>query len=123
MIMTNLFLLFFNVHQLKRDYALNLNILVSAVQKQKLTRIPLVTASEVGNTNRDKNKNIIFLFLLFKPNDKIHILCFSFVLNKGGIVAWHYFIYILYIYILYIIYIKIYFYILQYSTLKVYLRG
>ena len=36
--------------QLKRDYALNLNISVSAAQKQKLTRIPLVTASEEGNT-------------------------------------------------------------------------
>jgi len=32
--------------QLKRDYALNLNISVSAAQKKKLTRIPLVTASE-----------------------------------------------------------------------------
>jgi len=39
----------FNVHQLKRGYALNLSILLSAAQKKKLTRIPLVTASEVGN--------------------------------------------------------------------------
>ena len=38
-----------NIHQLKQGYALNLNISVSAAQKQKLTRIPLVTASEVGN--------------------------------------------------------------------------
>jgi len=41
-------------HQLKRGYALNLSILVSAAQKQKLTRIPLVTASESGNTENNK---------------------------------------------------------------------
>jgi len=41
-------------HQLKRGYALNLSILVSAAQKQKLTRIPLVTASEVGNTENEQ---------------------------------------------------------------------
>lgn len=40
-------------HQLKRGYALNLSILVSAAQKQKLTRIPLVTASEVGDTENE----------------------------------------------------------------------
>jgi hypothetical protein len=47
---------FFNniAHQLKRGYALNLSILVSAAQKQKLTRIPLLTASEVGNTENKK---------------------------------------------------------------------
>jgi hypothetical protein len=39
-----------NAHQLKRVYALNLSILVSAAQQQKLSRIPLVTASELGNT-------------------------------------------------------------------------
>ena len=39
----------FIAHQLKRVYALNLNISVSAAQKKKLTRIPSVTASEVGN--------------------------------------------------------------------------
>jgi len=43
------------MHQLKRGYALNLSILVSAAQKQKLTRILLVTASEVGNTVNDWN--------------------------------------------------------------------
>jgi hypothetical protein len=42
------------IHQLKRGYALNLSILVSAAQKQKLTRIPLLTASEVGNTENKK---------------------------------------------------------------------
>jgi hypothetical protein len=34
--------------QFKKVYALNLNISVSAAQKQKLTRIPSVTAIEVG---------------------------------------------------------------------------
>jgi len=43
----------FIAHQLKRGYALNLSILVSAAQKQKLTRIPLVTASEVGHTENE----------------------------------------------------------------------
>jgi len=47
----NLYIKNFRLHQLKRDYALNLNISVSAVQKKKLTMIPLVTASEVGNTS------------------------------------------------------------------------
>ena len=37
-------------HQLKRVYALNLNISVSAAHKKKLTRIPIVTASEVGDS-------------------------------------------------------------------------
>jgi len=36
------------VPQFKGGYALNLNISVSAAQKQKLTRIPSVTASESG---------------------------------------------------------------------------
>jgi len=52
----NFQILSFNVHQLKRDYALNLSILVSAAQKQKLTRIPLVMANEVGNT---KNRSTL----------------------------------------------------------------
>jgi hypothetical protein len=56
LILCNTFKLLLNVHQLKRDYALNLSILVSAAQKQKLTRIPLVMANEVGNT---KNRSTL----------------------------------------------------------------
>lgn len=47
--------------QLKRGYALNLSILVSAAQKQKLTRIPLVTASESGKIENDKFFKFIIL--------------------------------------------------------------
>jgi len=52
-IIINMFLFLFS-HQLKRGYALNLSILVSAAQKQKLTRIPLVTASESGKIENDE---------------------------------------------------------------------
>jgi len=60
-------------HQLKRGYALNLSILVSAAQKQKLTRIPLVTASESGKIENDElfkfivlaqYKNLLFIYFL-----------------------------------------------------------
>jgi len=45
-----------NSHQLKRGYALNLSILVSAAQKKKTTVISSVTASEVEKT---ENKYIL----------------------------------------------------------------
>jgi len=48
------YFLFLDAHQLKRGYALNLSILVSAAQKQKLTRIPSVTSSEVGDTENEQ---------------------------------------------------------------------
>jgi len=60
-------LLAFIVHQLKRGYALNLNISVSAAQQKKLTRIPSVTASEVGNTMR-----VTLVSCSYKPVNRIH---------------------------------------------------
>lgn len=100
---------FGEVHQLKRVYALNLNISVSAAKQQKLTRIPSVTASEVGNT-KSKFKQILICVYLHKPDDRIRFfpllfliflflrththtcVAYIYVVNKcwkDGIVAWH----------------------------------